>query len=192
MTLLAATPATTTSASVPVADTYTSTDTSSVNEALVEWVRSKPGGFVSPKVEIRRMDPSNAESPYGVFATEDVATNERLLEVPKECYIELSKEEAEPADKEGDTEEEMMAVYYRNICRLANKLKTELQLGSKRSAFGPYIRYLETQSRGQIPATWSKESKEIFRKVVQGAGKQTLPPGPPALDWIDVHFKATG
>mmetsp|Transcript_975 Transcript_975/g.1613 ORF Transcript_975/g.1613 Transcript_975/m.1613 type:complete len:377 (+) Transcript_975:25-1155(+) len=146
------------------------------SDAIIQWVRSK-GGFFSEKLEIRRMDQTDAASPLGVFAKEDLNTKERLMEIPPSCYISLW-DDAKAVD---NTEEANWQ--YENLCLLAHKLMEEMKLG-KDSEFAPYIDYLETQKPGQLPAMWSKAGKDLLRKV--------LTPGSDIVDWIDVRFKRNG
>mmetsp|Transcript_3074 Transcript_3074/g.6631 ORF Transcript_3074/g.6631 Transcript_3074/m.6631 type:complete len:371 (+) Transcript_3074:229-1341(+) len=143
------------------------------HDQIVTWVRSKGGSF-SEKVEIRRVDTSDPKSYWGVFAKEDIAAKEDLFNIPTECYIHIF-DIAEDMNVEEDDEP-----YLKNACKLAHKLKEEMKLGEK-SEYAPYIAYLKTQRPGQLPANWSKEGKDILRKVAI--------PNSPMVDWIDWHFK---
>lgn len=148
-------------------------------DGIVEWVRSNDG-FFSDKLEIRRMEPSDASSPFGVFAKERIDAKERLMDVPRGCYIEVWDE---AKDMNIDGMEESLNAYHENLCMLSHKLRKEMELG-KDSEFAPYIAYLETQKSGQLPAMWSKAGKDLLRKV--------LVPGSDGVDWMDRYYKKTG
>ena len=152
-------------------------NTATVIGDMIEWVRSKGGSF-NRKIEIRRMNQQDDNSPYGIYAKEDIAAKENLFHIPESCYITMT-DEFRPMEKDEDE----TIFYYKNICLLTHKLLTEMNLGEQ-STHGPYIRYLKTQKPGQIPAMWSKEGKDVLRKVIY--------PGSNVVDWIDEHFKQTG
>jgi hypothetical protein len=120
-------------------------------EALIEWLRSKKG-FFSPKLEIRRCDPTDESSPLGMFATGAFQAKERLLLIPREMLI-----TAEGTYEECDT--------VRNLVR-EMKLKDE-------SKYAPYVNYLLEQPTGQLPSAWSDEGKELLLRVMGG---DKLPP----------------
>jgi SET domain len=180
-------------------------------KALVEWIRSKPGGFVSEKMEIRRMFPNDPNSPMGVYATQDIAPLEPILQVPRDFYLGLDEEEIENEDLYEDetaTTEEIMSVFYTNNCRLALKILKEMAVfdrNPQESNYAPFLAYLKTQQKGQLPATYSPTAKALLRKL-SGPPKQqdtttfnktshyrgySLPPWQ-LVDWIDSHFVATG
>lgn len=140
---------------------------------IVTWVRSKGGSF-SEKLEMRRIDPADPTSYWGIFAKENIAAKEDLFNVPKDCYIDVFD------TAENMNVEEGMEPYLNNVCKLTHKLKEEMKLGEK-SDYAPYIAYLKTQQPGQLPANWSKEGKDVLRKVAI--------PNSPMVDWIDWHFK---
>eukprot|EP00978_Attheya_sp_CCMP212_P046258 scaffold380731_cov59-Attheya_sp.AAC.3 len=140
-------------------------------DPIIEWVRSK-GAYFSEKIEVRRMDPTDPNSYFGIFAREDIDKNERLVEVPKSCYLGI-----------GDTEvhsNDTLTPYYDNLCLTAQKLMNEMKLGNK-SEFAPWIAYVETQKPGQLPAMWSESGQKLLRKVAPKGKKGTL------LDWMDRH-----
>ena len=128
-------------------------------QRLVDWVRSK-GGFVSPKVEIRKMDPTDPKSSYGMFAKQNIAKSERILSIPRTCLLSTSEEDS---------------------CDTVELLAQEMQLG-KESQYEPYITYLlETQPYGQLPSLWSDAGKRLLRSIVRetfedSTSKQVLPP----------------
>merc|ERR1712008_317650 len=58
----------------------------------------------------------------------------------------------------------------------------EIKLGDE-SQYAPYIAYLKTQKPGQLPTNWSKDGKDLLRKVAI--------PGSSMVDWIDWNFKGS-
>jgi hypothetical protein len=144
---------------------------------VVEWVRSQKGYF-SDKLVIRRMDGLDPNAPFGVFAAQNIGEGETLMQIPQECYIDIFDDARDM--ETNDSLEEAMGEYTANLCRLARTTMTEMKLGDK-SAYAPYIRYLNHQSRGQLPATWSEKSKALLRDL--------FPPDDDGVDWIDFYFK---
>lgn len=138
---------------------------------VIQWIRSKPGGFVSDSVEVRRLDPADDASPLGVFAKADLEAKEMIMEVPRECYIHVFDDARK---------DETMEALYDNLCLLAGKTAKEMKLGDE-SEYGPYVKYLNRQSRNQIPAVWSKEAKDMLRDL--------LPEESDGVDWITDNFQ---
>mmetsp|Transcript_5898 Transcript_5898/g.9278 ORF Transcript_5898/g.9278 Transcript_5898/m.9278 type:complete len:387 (+) Transcript_5898:14-1174(+) len=138
---------------------------------MVNWVRSH-GGFMSEKVDIHRMDPSDASSPFGIYAIQDIDENENLFYIPKSLYV------SPLGSPQGN-----ITLYNEYICQSAHALMEERKLDYQ-SKYAPYTRYLDTQKPGALPATYSKAGKDIMRQV--------FPPGHDAVDWIDKEFKETG
>jgi hypothetical protein len=77
-------------------------------------------------------------------------------------------------------DEDTLTPFSDNLCLIAQKLMNETKLGAK-SAFAPYIAYLETQKPGQLPAMWSESGQNLLRKVTPKGKKAIL------LDWMDKH-----
>ena len=151
-----------------------SSDDDKLIQPLIGWLRSQ-GGFFSEKLEIRRADPNDAASYYGMFVKEDVEAKEKLFEIPRECIISVPGE----IDLEEDE-------YFEQLCPLSQKLLKEMRLAND-SQYGPFINYLLSQRYGQIPATYSKPGKALLRKVIGKA----LPPKR-ATTWISKKLKKTG
>jgi|AntRauTorckE5430_2_1112549.scaffolds.fasta_scaffold02056_3 hypothetical protein len=147
-----------------------------VVEDMITWVQSMGGSF-SEKVEIKRMDPEDNSSPYGVYAKENIEAKENLMIIPHECYITIH--DVENMDVDYGWEE----AYHNNLCNLAHKLMKEMKLGEE-SQYAPYIAYLQTQKRGQLPVNWSENGKEVL--------KQFYPEGHKVVSWIDQNFKQKG
>jgi len=150
-------------------------NTKAIHNDLISWVRSRGGSF-SDKIEIRRVDPTDLTSYMGVFVREPIEAKESLFAIPRDCYIDVFDTAAEMDQNDENVE----AAYHENLCSLATKLMKEMKLG-KESEYAPYLAYLDTQKPGQLPANWSKEGKDLLRRVAI--------PGSPIVDWIDWYFK---
>lgn len=147
-----------------------------IHNDLIEWIRSK-GGEVSNKIQIQR----HPMGYMGVFAIEDIHPQELLFRVPKDCYIHVTDQDAESMSG-GETIDDELEAYNHNLCKLAHLLMDEMELGTK-SDYAPFIAYLKTQRKGQLPVNWSKSGKDMLREVAF--------PGSPIVDWIDWNFKET-
>lgn len=119
---------------------------------LTEWLKSK-GGILDPRVEIRRMNPQDPSSYFGVFANVPIRQGEVILRVPDALKIKIQD------DGDGDD-----WAFSEMICELSWRLHDEYKKGHH-SKYRPYIEYLKTQARGQIPAAWSDAGKELLVKV---------------------------
>lgn len=140
---------------------------------MIQWVRAE-GGIVNEKVEIRRMDPDDESSPFGIFAKENIQELETIMNIPRHCYLMID----DPEDMDIDYGWE--DAYHSNLCKLSHRLMEEMKLGEK-SKYAPYISYLKTQKAGQLPANWSENGKHVL--------KQLFPEGSQVVDWIDQNFK---
>ncbi len=122
---------------------------------MVQWLRDR-GGFMSEKIEIRRRTPGDVTTPSGLFAGKDIEVDEVIFRVPSELYIKVA---------DSDVTDD----YYKDLCQLSHRLMEEIEIyrtSPTSSEFAPYIRYLEeTQSPGQLPATYSSEGKAVLRKI---------------------------
>jgi hypothetical protein len=158
----------------------TDVDTASLHvENLLAWANAK-GGFFSPKIEIRRWDPSDPKSYFGVFLNEDAKKDELLIELPDSVKIQLDDDYFDTSD------------YDELICDLAWMLKKEYDLGDN-SEYAPYISYLKEQSKTQIPAMWTTEAKDLILEV-HGPTLSMIDynlddvDGDHMIDWIDEWF----
>jgi len=120
-----------------------------VNE-LNHWFEGK-GGFIDPRVEIRRWDSNDPTSYYGVFVNAPVQQNELLVRIPGEIKIQIDEDTSDWDDNE-------------TICELAWLLKEEYEKNED-SEYLPYINYLKSQSFGQIPAAWSPSGQHLLNHV---------------------------
>jgi len=126
----------------------------------------------------------------GVFAKEDIEAEELLMRIPREAFIHvLDMEERKEVD---DT----WSAFYHNMCLLTKKLKEEMETGED-SPRAPYVRFLKSQQRGQIPALWSAPSKNLLRPLLPYEDPPTEAelanhtPRSNSVDWIDDHLKST-
>ncbi|KAL7564709.1 hypothetical protein ACA910_010125 [Epithemia clementina (nom. ined.)] len=124
----------------------------------IDWVRSK-GGFVHSSFEIRRVDPDDDSSRYGVFAKTDISKSELILSIPRECVIQPPMEFFEDWE----------------ICDTVEILAREMQRG-KSSVYEPYVTYLKTQATraGQLPTVWSDAGKSFLVFQLLGAPPQWI------------------
>jgi hypothetical protein len=138
---------------------------------MVAWLRDQGGSF-NEKLQIRRADPSDPTSYFGVFATESIPSMESLMSVPASSMIRSIQQEYHTWEEEYDV-----------LCDLTHVLLKELKLGEK-SYFAPYVKYLLGQERGQIPATWTEPGKELLREVFDPSAAKIR-----MTDWIEMYFE---
>jgi hypothetical protein len=141
--------------------------------AQITWLRTKPGAYVSDKIEIRRVNPLDRTSPVGVFTRATVHAEELLITIPKAAII-----EGIPTALDSDS-----AAYWFE-CDTANKLSQEMRLGSN-STYSGFVEYLLEQSPGQIPSAWSNAGQDLLLKVLEQDenGDGPLPPFD-AVHWM--------
>ena len=145
-------------------------------EALIVWLKSKRGYF-NPGLEMRRVDPAEPNSRFGMFAREDMEAQTLMIQIP--TSIILSSREEDP---------EMSAME----CGTVRNLVENLRLKDE-SDYAPYVNYLlDTQPPGQLPSAWSEAGKALFKRVL-GYGKEDqhiLPPAEP-VSWIEDDWYGT-
>jgi len=118
--------------------------------ALIAWLRSNKGYF-NPKLEMRRVDPDDPNSHFGMFANQKIQADHLMLRVPSSLIL-----------GSGDDDEEITAM----MCGLVRNLHKQLVLKDE-SEYAPYVKYLlETQPPGQLPSAWSDEGKDLLMKVL--------------------------
>ena len=157
--------------SAPNTPLYT-TKTDQYVQDMIDWVHTK-GGFVNEKVEIRRSNPADDHSYYGMFAKKNISKKEIILDIPHECVIGLDNTRKNK--------------YYKDLCSLARKLLHEINLGPQ-SEYAPFVKYLADQPYGQLPATYSPAGKGLLLKIVGNPGHSSLPPYESSVNWIHDHF----
>ena len=130
-----------------------------VGRRQLDWIRSKPNGFVHEHFDLRPYNPEDPGSPLGVFAGADLAKGDLLFRVPRECLI---------------------ATYDNDICDTVQALVTELELGNE-SRYEPYVSYLQRQAPGQLPTAWTAAGQGLLQSLL---GEGALPPrDATAVDW---------
>jgi hypothetical protein len=113
----------------------------------VEWLRSKPNGFFSDKISFQQLDPSNPTSSYGMFASEDIKKDERLIVVPQAALV-----TSRGTDMNCDT---------------VTMLLEELEKGQD-SDYYPYINYMfgDETARGKMPVAWSELGQTLLSELI--------------------------
>jgi spermidine synthase len=153
---------------------------------LTTWLRSN-GGYFNFKLEIRRVDPKDPTSEFGIFAKKDIKPKERLIQIPDDLIIKPEFDFDVDAGQEG---EHFHPEYFESLCELTQTVIAEMKLGED-SEFAPYLNYLKEKDLSMIPVMWSEPGKELMRLIGDGSGD--LIPLPPlgAVDWVDT-FVDTG
>jgi len=149
------------------------THTANRAELLAEWL-VEGGGVFNQKIEIRRADPSDPTSTFGVFAVENIAEKEIILSIPRSRIISAYPE---------NQDEPVPALN----CDLVRKLTREMRLGDE-SEYAPYVNYLLEEPWGQQPSAWSKTGKKILKDMLENYTKFPLPPGEPT-EWIEIDWR---
>eukprot|EP00548_Thalassiothrix_antarctica_P015362 CAMPEP_0194175700 /NCGR_PEP_ID=MMETSP0154-20130528/9699_1 /TAXON_ID=1049557 /ORGANISM="Thalassiothrix antarctica, Strain L6-D1" /LENGTH=997 /DNA_ID=CAMNT_0038889599 /DNA_START=61 /DNA_END=3055 /DNA_ORIENTATION=- len=132
------------------------TDMDDLMTRLISWLRDGGGKF-HDSLQIRREDPSDPTSRYGMFATEDIAEDEILIRLQRHQLL-----------TEGKFKGELEWFQDGTIwCPTAYNLIYQMRdLGPEKSKFGPYIEYLLTQEQGQLPSHWSSKGKRLLLEVL--------------------------
>jgi hypothetical protein len=154
---------------------------------LTAWLRSE-GGYFNPKLEIRRADPSDPTSAYGIFALATIQLEERLMDIKSSSTIRHQVTDVNSLlvdDDNDDDDEDEGASLFQALCGLTERLLKELRLGVK-SKYAAYVDYLLVQEHGQIPATWSQAGKALLLKVMHEEDPEE---GLGMLDWIQNTFE---
>ncbi len=121
-------------------------------KALISWLK-KEGGYFNPKLEMRRVDPSDPTSFFGMFAKDSIPEEELLLRIPRTMVLDSREEEPDI---------DIMT------CSTVRNLIDQLKLRDD-SKYAPYVNYLlDTQPPGSIPSAWSESGKALFTRVLQG------------------------
>mmetsp|Transcript_5770 Transcript_5770/g.13596 ORF Transcript_5770/g.13596 Transcript_5770/m.13596 type:complete len:413 (-) Transcript_5770:2800-4038(-) len=121
-------------------------------KGLVEWSISK-GGFFHSHVQIRRWNLSDPTAYFGAFLNGPVKKGDLLMTIPGDIKIQLEQHLWTN-----------FSIVDEVVCELAWLLKKEYDLGAE-SDFEPYINYIKTQSKRQIPVMWSDKGKKLLEKV---------------------------
>ena len=124
---------------------------------LIDWLRSKPGGFVSDKIGYVQtpLQDANHDRNGGLFALQDVAEGEILLKIPQSAMI--GNYGADDDDEEDDKQD---------LCFTAYELINEYHKGNA-SAYAPYVQYIYHHQTQRSPVSdWSSQGKSLLTKLV--------------------------
>jgi hypothetical protein len=138
------------SAEATAAATVADPHLESVKE-IYAWVDAAEGGFVTPKQSVRRMIEHDLDTPLIVYATEDIAKGELLVQTP---WSHILQSVDEGKDEASD--------WY---CGTSMKLAKEMRLG-RDSFYAPYAVYINEEPDGQLPAQYSKAAKEMLHQII--------------------------
>lgn len=109
---------------------------------------------------MRRVDPSDPSSHFGMFAKENIPKDSLLFRLPHEIILHSLREQDDDDDEDGENGPQPMD------CGLVRSLIQELRLKDE-SDYAPYVNYLlDTQPPGQLPSSWSKAGKELLMQVL--------------------------
>jgi hypothetical protein len=141
--------------------------------ALIAWLK-KEGGYFNSKLEMRRVDPSDPTSFFGMFANGSIPKEEMLLRIPTSMVLDSAEEDPDLASM---------------TCPTVRNLNKQLKLKDE-SKYAPYVNYLlDTQPPGSIPSGWSENGKKLLTRVLGGEKSGDFPIPLPLSDdpfpWID-------
>ncbi|KAL7441320.1 hypothetical protein ACHAXM_007788 [Skeletonema potamos] len=119
-------------------------------QALISWLE-KEGGYLHPKLQMRRVDPSDQKSYFGLFADEFIPKDEILIRVPQSMVLSTSV-----------AFDEVRTMTCGTVRTLINELKLKDD-----SKYAPYVNYLiDTQPPG-CPSAWSEAGKALLTRVLR-------------------------
>jgi SET domain len=134
---------------------------------LIDWVRSKHGGYVSDKIEIRSrpLSPKDDNSPidFGWFATDDVAEGEVLMIIPPDAYIDTDAKYNQKTYDDDDADDDP-------LCTDIVKLVQEYKKGEESDYYVLASFILDEDSPGSMrnrqPGFWSQEARHILWRTM--------------------------
>ena len=175
---------------------------------LMDWLINTEGGFFSDKLTLRR-DGETSFGMYATGTIEEgdimlriprwmvVTAKDKPLIKDRVLFLWEDDGEWYPgtiirenangtyqiAHDDGDREDYKTTDKFRPFnlnCKTVQTLSEELKKGSE-SRFGPYIDYLNSQPKGQLPSGWSKAGKDLLLELLSHFpnGVETLPPAWP-------------
>jgi spermidine synthase len=116
---------------------------------IVNWLVENDG-FFNENLKVRRDDPDDPESRFGMFATANIAEDEVLIVVPRDLMITA-----------GDDKGQYAGIW----CPTVYNLVKELRLGDE-SHYAPYVNYLLSQEEGQLPSHWSEAGQALLLEML--------------------------
>ncbi|KAL3938001.1 MAG: hypothetical protein SGBAC_007003 [Bacillariaceae sp.] len=144
---------------------------------MVNWLNDMEEGYFNPKIQIRRANPEDPNSYFGIFAAQDLDKDELLMYIPPEARIHTDK-------KDGG--------YTEVLCELAWTLHWEFDQGYS-GDFIHYVNYLQQQRRDIIPAVWSQQAKDLLMKVQDELYMKDFEPATAhathLVNWIEEWFQ---
>lgn len=134
-------------------------------QSMIRSLQENDGGFFNEeKIGVRRRIPSDSSSPLGIFAKEDISSDELLMKFPAEFLIRI-----EPTGS-----------YDEDICLLKDELLDEMNKGED-SQYKDYIDFLILQTP-TIPAAWSDQGQFLLHHMLtetRNGVDRFLPPRDP-------------
>jgi len=162
------------SAEASLEDEATQQDGGSENgdsiQALVDWIRSSPGGFVHESLDF------TSNGVFGKKAEKAIKAKELLLSIPQDRILYGNPAEA----------------FEGMQCGTIETLHQEMQAGNE-SAYAPYVNFMLESTRqvpGVLPSLYTEAGKALVRKVVGSSsrgGAQRLPPED-ITGWINYEY----
>mmetsp|Transcript_12299 Transcript_12299/g.29278 ORF Transcript_12299/g.29278 Transcript_12299/m.29278 type:complete len:464 (-) Transcript_12299:308-1699(-) len=144
---------------------------------MIKWLNDMDDGYFNPKIQVRRANPQDPNSYFGVFAAQDLQPDELLMYIPPEARIHTDKKDGE---------------YTEILCELAWTLHWEFGQGYN-GDYIHYVNYLKQQRRDIIPAVWSQEAKDLLMKVQDELYMKDYEPktahASHLINWIEEWFE---
>ena len=140
--------------------------------SLISWLQ-KEGGYINPKLEMRRFDPSDPSTFFGMYTNDDIDKDEVLFRIPYSMVL------------KGDYDGRTMT------CATVRVLVQHLKLKDE-SKYAPWVNYLlDAKPLGPMPSSWSDSGKALFRRVLGGYGDYPieLPLQDDPFPWVDEWSK---
>mmetsp|Transcript_30696 Transcript_30696/g.71919 ORF Transcript_30696/g.71919 Transcript_30696/m.71919 type:complete len:410 (-) Transcript_30696:32-1261(-) len=152
-------------------------------DSLVAWLMESKGGRESkgvwnPSIEMRRADPFDPTSRFGMFANADIGKDTVLIHIPQSMLLDSREENPEGME-----------------CGTVHNLIEQFELKDE-SKYAPYVNYLlDTQPPGQLPSAWSEAGKRLFNLALVGGDDKdgeyvALPPDAPTT-WVNTFWHGT-
>ena len=118
---------------------------------IFSWMNDAENGFVSEKQSARRMVEGDMDTPLIVYATQDIAEGELLVQVPMSHIL-------KSYDQMGDNQKGW-------YCGTSDTLEKEMKKGAD-SFYAPYVQYINDERDNQLPAQYSKKGKQLLLDIV--------------------------
>ena len=118
----------------------------------IQWLKSKKGGFFSPKINYGNLDKDNP-SVSGMFAVAPIAKGEEIIHLPAEQLITANIGNGNDSFKD-------------DACNTAINLAAEYRKG-KEFSWEPYVTYLfESFPHEHLSPNWFEEAIELFDSII--------------------------